>query len=81
MSSVPQHKCCKIYIMNKFSERLKDLRIEKGLSAKFLSKKIGVSDMSIFRWENNLADIKSEQIIKLAQFFEVSTDYLLGLEN
>jgi transcriptional regulator with XRE-family HTH domain len=67
--------------MNKFSERLKDLRIEKGLSAKFLSKKIGVSDMSIFRWENNLADIKSEQIIKLAQFFEVSTDYLLGLEN
>ena len=46
-----------------------------------LGKMIGVSDMAICRWENNKTDIVSDNLIKLAKFFEVSTDYLLGLED
>ena len=40
--------------MIKFAERLKDLRIEKGLSALKLSKKLGVDDNTILRWGKKL---------------------------
>ena len=67
--------------MKIFGERLRALRTEKGLSAKALGKLVGVSDASIINWENNVNDIKGEYLVKLAQFFGVTTDYLLGLEN
>ncbi len=67
--------------MRKFSERLKELRTEKGLSDAALSRQIQVSDATISRWENGQSDIKSDQLILLAKFFNVTTDYLLGLEN
>ena len=63
------------------AERLKELRAEKGISAKALGKIIGVSDASIICWENNQYDIKGENLAKLAQYFGVTTDYLLGLEE
>jgi len=67
--------------MNIFAERLKELRIEKGLSIKQLSiaTKLGVA--SICRWENDKAEVKGSQLIILAKYFNVTTDYLLGLEN
>ena len=67
--------------MKSFAKRLKELRTERGLSSMALGKAIGVSDATIIRWENNQNDIKAEQLVKLAHFFEVSTDYLLGLED
>lgn len=66
-------------IMSEFSERLKELRAESGLSAMALGKSIGVSDMAILRWENGKSDITGEKLKKLAEFFNVTTDYLLGL--
>ena len=68
-------------VMEKFSERLKDLRIEKGLSIQALSKEVNIGVASICRWENGKADVKGAQLIVLAKYFEVSTDYLLGLED
>ncbi|MFR7796008.1 MAG: helix-turn-helix domain-containing protein [Oscillospiraceae bacterium] len=65
--------------MSEFSERLKELRAESGLSAMALGKSIGVSDMAILRWENGKSDITGEKLKKLAEFFNVTTDYLLGL--
>lgn len=44
-----------------------------------LGKSIGVSDMAILRWENDKSDITGENLKKLAEFFNVTTDYLLGL--
>lgn len=67
--------------MKVFGERLKQLRIESKLSAKQLAKIIQVSDAAIINWENNVNDIKGEYLIRLAKFFGVSTDYLLGLED
>ena len=67
--------------MRKFCERLKELRTEKNLSIEKLSKLIDISNATICRWENGLNDIKSDELIIVAQFFEVSTDYLLGLED
>ena len=64
-----------------FAERLKDLRIEKGLSIQSLSKEIGIGSSSLCRWENQKADVKGSQLVVIARYFNVSVDYLLGLEN
>ena len=66
---------------NMFCERLKDLRIEKGVGQIELSKAINVSKGIISLWENGLREPKLSNLIALAQFFEVSMDYLVGLEN
>ena len=67
--------------MSKFPERLKELKQETGLSNMKIGKAIGVGDTTICRWENGKADIKSKELVKLAKFFGVSTDYLVGLED
>lgn len=67
--------------MNKFAERLKELRIENNLSMKALSIQVDIGVASICRWEDGQADIKGDQLITLAKFFRVTTDYLLGLED
>lgn len=67
--------------MRILAERLKTLRQESGLSIFELSQKISISVASLCRWENGTTDIKSDQLIILAEFFQVSVDYLLGLED
>ena len=67
--------------MRKFAERLKELRTEKDLSDKALSEQVKIGSSSISRWENGQSDITSDQLIILAKFFDVSTDYLLGLTD
>lgn len=68
-------------IMEKFAERLKELRIEKGLSIQALAREINIGSSSICRWENCQADVKGSQLIILAKYFNVSIDYLMGLED
>ena len=67
--------------MEKFAQRLKELRIDKGLSIQALSKEVKIGVASICRWENQQADIKGTQLIILAKFFNVTIDYLMGLED
>lgn len=67
--------------MEKFSERLKELRQEKGLSIQALAKKVKIGSSSLCRWENCQADIKGTQLVVLAKFFDVTIDYLMGLED
>ena len=67
--------------MKIFAERLKELRQEEKLSTKKMGEKIGVSDATISRWENNLADPPIESLKKIAEYFKVSADYLIGLED
>ena len=64
-----------------FSERLKELRIEKKLTTKNLGEMINISDIAISRWERGLRVPNIESLYKLAVFFDVSTDYLVGLED
>lgn len=68
-------------IMEKFAERLIELRIEKGLSIQALAKEVNIGSSSICRWENCQADVKGSQLIILAKYFNVSIDYLMGLED
>lgn len=67
--------------MEIFAERLKELRLEKGLSIQGLSQEVKIGVASICRWENCQADVKGSQLIILAKYFDVTIDYLMGLEN
>lgn len=67
--------------MEKFAQRLKELRIDKGLSIQALSKEVKIGVASICRWENQQADVKGTQLVALAKFFDVTIDYLMGLED
>lgn len=64
-----------------FSERLKELRESKKISMYALSKQLGVSDAAICKWENAITEPKASNIKNLSEFFEVSSDFLLGLED
>ena len=67
--------------MKEFGEILRDLRKASNLTTIQLAKKINVSDSTISNWENNVYDVKGEHLKRLSKFFNVSTDYLLGLED
>ena len=62
-------------------DKIKELRLEKGLSLKQLAKEINVTDIAISRWERQLRLPNIENLTNLATFFGVSTDYLVGLED
>lgn len=58
--------------------RLKFLREEKGLFQSDIAKILGVSVAAVGFYENEKRDMSPNTIIKLAEYFDVSTDYLLG---
>ncbi len=66
---------------NKFKDNLKLLRQEKGIGQTELAQQIGVSKGIISLWENGLREPNMYSLILLAQFFGVSIDYLVGLEE
>ncbi len=67
--------------MKIFGERLRELRTEAKMSAKELAEELSTSDASIIRWENNQINPSIEQLKKIAIYFKVSADYLIGLED
>ena len=64
-----------------YGKRIKELRIEKNLTQLELAKIIGVKQSFISMWEHENIEPNIDNIIKLANFFEVCTDYLLGRQN
>lgn len=59
--------------------RLRELRKSKGLSRRELAEMLQIGEANIQRYENEEGDSTSEIVTKIARFFNVSTDYLLGL--
>ena len=64
--------------MNKFSENFKSLRLEKGIGQEFLAKELGVSKGIISLWETGLREPTMNSLIIIADYFNVSIDYLVG---
>lgn len=58
--------------------RLKELRLEKGLLQSDIAKIINKSDRIVGFYETGERDMSTETLSKLSEFFEVSIDYLLG---
>lgn len=58
--------------------RLSQLRKEKGITQVKLAQYFGISNGTIAMWETDKRQPDSDTLIKLADFFNVSVDYLLG---
>lgn len=58
--------------------RLKELRKEKGLTQQQLAEKIGTTKLTVSNWENGKHIIKTSTAKKLAEYFNVNVEYLLG---
>ena len=68
-----------IFMCNLFSKRLKELRLSKGLKQTDLAKIVNISERGYQKWEAKEPIFPScENLITLANHFNVSTDYLLG---
>ena len=64
--------------MEVFALRLKELRMEKGMSQANLAKLVGSSCSIVCYWETNRSEPTAPYLVKLAEIFNVSVDYLLG---
>ena len=63
-------------------EIIKDLRLKRGMTQSALAEKIGLKNQStIAKWEKNENFPNGREVIKLTEIFNVSADYLLGLED
>lgn len=62
-------------------ERIRELRTAKRVSQVELAQRLGITKQCVSNWENNNIQPSLEMLVKLADFFHVSTDYLLGLDN
>lgn len=65
----------------KIAETFKSLRLEKGLTQKELAEKLNIGQSTVNNYENENRAPIPEIIIAYSKFFNVSTDYLLGLED
>lgn len=64
-----------------FEEVIKQLRVVRGLSQVELAKILHVTKQTVSNWENGNIVPSVEMLMKIAKYFSVSTDYLLGLDN
>lgn len=63
------------------SQRLKELRIERGLKLREVAEYLNVTIRAISRYETGEREPSVEQIIKYCKLYEVTSDYLLGLAD
>ncbi len=60
---------------------IRKLRMESGKSQVFMAKSLGVTKQCISNWENNNIQPSVDMLLKIADYFSVSTDFLLGIDN
>ena len=61
-----------------FSERLKDLRKQAGLTQVDVAERLGVSQPAYASWERGIKKPTQENLVKIAQVLNVPVDYLVG---
>lgn len=64
-----------------FGDRLRELRKNKNVSQEEIGDFFGVAKQTISNWENNITEPTMETIKKMAEYFKVTTDYLLGFNQ
>lgn len=64
--------------MNKFGERLKELRCELNISQQKIADDFKTTAATVSRWENSIQEPDIDTILKLSDYLKTTTDYLLG---
>ncbi|MGN0771169.1 MAG: helix-turn-helix domain-containing protein [Christensenellales bacterium] len=66
---------------NVFGKTLRELRIEKGISQRNLGEILGVCNQTVSFWESGSREPDLDMMCRIAEFFEVSCDFLLGRQQ
>ena len=61
-------------------DSIKQLRVRHSLSQKQLAEQLGISQQTVAKWESGNASPKPALIKRIAEYFDVSADYLLGIK-
>lgn len=64
-----------------FCKRVKELRLENKLTQRQIAEKLHIAHVSYLHWEQGKTEPSINSICELCKIFEVSADYLLGLED
>ncbi len=64
-----------------YGKNLKQLRLSKGLTQKQLAEILNTTQINISRLELEIIDLSTDMTIKICKYFDISADYLLGIEN
>ncbi|MBR7100422.1 MAG: helix-turn-helix transcriptional regulator [Clostridia bacterium] len=67
--------------MKIFQERLKEMRKIYGYTQRQMAEFLNISQPSYIRYENGSAEPSQENLLKISEIFDVSTDYLLGKDD
>ena len=68
-------------LITNMNKKLKELRLEKGLSQKVIAKALGITLSAYSNYEQGIRTPSIETIKKICEYYKVSSDYLLGLED
>ena len=63
------------------ADRIKFLREQKGLTQTALAQKLNITRASVNAWEMGISTPSTQYIVELAKIFDVSADYLLGINS
>lgn len=63
------------------ADRIKQLREQNDITQAELARKLGVTRSCVNAWEMGISVPSTQYLVELAEFFKVSTDYLLGLNT
>ena len=63
------------------ADKIKMLREKRGITQSELANRLGITRSGVNAWEMGISVPSTQYIVLLAKFFDVSTDYLLGLPN
>ena len=66
---------------NNISKKIKELREQNNITQNKLANDLFIKQQTVAQWENGSRALKADSIISLAKYFNVSTDYVLGLDN
>jgi len=64
-----------------FGQRLEQLLNEKGIQQSVLAEYLNMSDSTISQWKTGKRSPDIESLMKIAKYFNCTTDYLLGLSD
>lgn len=67
--------------MKTFGEKIKELRKERGLTQKAVAEALSVTIPTFSHWECDYQEPSFKDLVALCRFYDVSADYLVGLEN
>ena len=64
-----------------YGRRIRELRTERGMTQAELAAKLSLAQITVSKYEREALDLGTETLIALCRIFEVSADFLLGLED